>query len=71
VQVEARRFLPHVTLGRFPPPPPADALKPEQAVAAEAGFRAGPWLADRVVLFRSHLTKAGSHYEELADYPLR
>jgi 2'-5' RNA ligase len=71
VQVEARRFLPHITLGRFPVPAPADALRLEQAVAAEAGFRAGPWQADRVVLFRSHLTRTGSVYEPLADYPLR
>jgi 2'-5' RNA ligase len=28
-------------------------------------------VADRVVLYRSILTKAGSVYEALADYPLR
>jgi 2'-5' RNA ligase len=70
VKVEARRFHPHVTLGRFPAPLPEDALKLERAVAGELGFRAGPWVADRVVMFRSHLTKGGSVYEELADYPL-
>lgn len=70
IRVEARRFHPHITLGRFPAPLPADALKLERAVVGEAGFRAGPWVADRVVMFRSHLTKAGSVYEELADYPL-
>lgn len=68
--VEARRFHPHVTLGRFPPPAPEDALKLEQAIVAEQGFRAGPWTVDRVVLYRSHLTRAGSVYEEMADYRL-
>lgn len=70
-RIEARRFHPHVTLGRFSPPNHEDALKLERAVAAEQGFRAGPWVADRVVLYRSILTKAGSVYEELADYPLQ
>lgn len=70
VKVDARKFHPHVTLGRFAAPLPEDALKLERAVVGELGFRAGPWVADRVVMFRSHLTKAGSHYEELAEYPL-
>jgi 2'-5' RNA ligase len=70
-RIEARRFLPHITLGRFSPPNPEDALRLERAVAAESGFLAGPWVADRVVLYRSILTKAGSVYEALADYPLR
>lgn len=70
-RIEARRFLPHVTLGRFSPPNPEVALKLERAVAAEQGFRTGPWGADRVVLYRSIPTKAGSVYEEMADYPLR
>lgn len=70
VRPEARRFHPHVTLGRFPAPPPEEAVKLERAVAAELGFRAGPWVADRVVMFRSRLTRAGSHYEEMAEYPL-
>jgi 2'-5' RNA ligase len=28
-------------------------------------------VADRAVLYRSILTKAGSVYEEMADYPLQ
>ncbi|MFN3616201.1 MAG: 2'-5' RNA ligase family protein, partial [Rubrimonas sp.] len=59
------------TLGRFPPPPPADAIALERAVAGEARFRAGPWRVDEVVLFRSHLTGRGAWYEPLARYPLR
>jgi 2'-5' RNA ligase len=69
--VETRRFVPHVTLGRFPPPAAEDAVKLERAVAAETGFAAGPWTAERVTLYRSYPGRSGSHYEPLAEYPLR
>lgn len=66
---EARRFVPHVTLGRFRPGP-ADALRLERAVAEGASFAAGPWLADRFVLYRSDPGAEGPRYSELAAYPL-
>jgi 2'-5' RNA ligase len=70
-EVEARRFLPHVTLGRFPPPAPEDRARLEHAVIDCAGFRAGPWEVDEVTLFRSHLrARGGASYEALAVYPL-
>ena len=65
----ARRFVPHVTLGRFRAGM-ADAMRLERAVADGAGFAAGPWLADRFVLLQSHPGAEGPHYQELADYPL-
>lgn len=68
--IEARRFVPHVTLGRFPPPLPDDRLRLERAVVAEARFHAGPWHVDQITLFRSHLSRRGSVYEVLAEYPL-
>lgn len=68
--IDARKFLPHVTLGRFQPPPPADAMRLERAVALGAGFRTEPWDVTELVLWRSHLTGKGSHYEVLARYPL-
>lgn len=68
--VDHRRFVPHVTLGRFPPPPLAEAMRLERAVAAGAGFRAGPWQADRLTLWQSHLSSRSARYEVLADYPL-
>ena len=70
VQVESRRFVPHVTLGRFRPPAPEDALRLERAVVQEARFTEGPWRVDEVVLFRSHPGGEGDHYEPLARYPL-
>lgn len=66
---EVRRFIPHVTLGRFRAGL-ADTMRLERAVADGAGFAAGPWRADRVVLFRSDLGADGPQYQELADYPL-
>lgn len=68
--IDARKFTPHVTLGRFPPPPPLDAMRLERAVAMGQGFRAEPWEVTELTLWRSHLTGKGSHYEVLARYPL-
>lgn len=68
--VDARRFTPHVTLGRFQPPPPADALRLERAVAMGGSFRTDPWEVTELTMWRSHLTTKGAHYEVLAQYPL-
>ena len=68
--IAARKYLPHVTLGRFPPPPPADAMRLERAVAMGAGFRTEPWEVTELTLWRSHLTGKSPHYEVLARYPL-
>lgn len=65
---EHRRFTPHVTLGRFPPPAFAQAATLERAVA-ETPFAAGPWAVQDMVLWRSHLSPKGPRYEELARYP--
>ncbi|HMS94023.1 MAG TPA: RNA 2',3'-cyclic phosphodiesterase [Tabrizicola sp.] len=68
--VETRKFVPHVTLGRFPVPPPADAVRLERAVAMGATFRSEPWLVSELTLWRSHLTGKAPRYEVLARYPL-
>lgn len=68
--IDARKFLPHVTLGRFQPPPPTDILRLERAVALGAGFRTEAWEVRDLVLWRSRQTGKGSHYEVLARYPL-
>lgn len=64
------RFVPHVTIGRFADPPLAVAMRIERAVAAQAGFRAGPWQVDDMVLWQSRLHPAGARHLELARYPL-
>jgi 2'-5' RNA ligase len=67
---EKRRFLPHVTLGRFPPMAPQEAARLERAVVAGAGFSTETFDVRDFVLFRSHLGGAPPRYENLASYPL-
>lgn len=70
ITVEARKFVPHVTLGRFPAPAPEAQVKLERAVAQGMGFATEPFRVEDFRLFRSHLTSQGSVYEELVRYPL-
>ncbi len=72
LEFDRARFHPHVTLARFT----AGTLTPDETarlhnfVLRRADFRAGPFEAERFVLYRSHLGRDGSHYEEMAEYPL-
>lgn len=66
----ARHFTPHVTLGRFAPPDPADAMRLERAVAL-GQYRSDPWQVGDFRLYQSHLTAKGPQYEELWRYDLR
>lgn len=68
--IVARKFTPHVTLGRFPTPNPVDIGRLERAVAMGSGFRTDPWEVTELTLWRSHLTGKGPQYEVLARYPL-
>ncbi|MCX7643737.1 MAG: RNA 2',3'-cyclic phosphodiesterase [Rhodobacteraceae bacterium] len=67
--VEARRFVPHVTLARFRPGE-VEPARLEHAILAVGNFAAGPFPVESFALFRSRLGRGGSHYEELARYPL-
>jgi 2'-5' RNA ligase len=65
---EGRRYTPHVTLGR------AVSARPESLrafVAANNLLRLAPFPVDAFQLIRSYLTKAGSIYEDVAEYRLR
>jgi|SRR5579863_7017173 len=64
---EPRRFAPHVTLARLRDPAP-DGLG--HFLAAHARFRADPLPVGHFSLVASFPTKAGSVYEDQADYPL-
>jgi 2'-5' RNA ligase len=64
---EPRKYVPHVTLARLREPR-RDEL--QQFLAAHAQFRAEPLRVDSFSLIASYLTKAGSVYEDQADYPL-
>jgi RNA 2',3'-cyclic 3'-phosphodiesterase len=68
--IAARRFTPHVTLGRFPPPPFAETARLERAIAMGAGFRTDPWQVDALCLWQSHLIGKGPRYDLLMRYPL-
>ncbi|MGC2203407.1 MAG: RNA 2',3'-cyclic phosphodiesterase [Stellaceae bacterium] len=64
---EPRKFAPHVTLARLRDPP-LDKLR--DFLTASAQFRAEPLQVERFSLIASFQTKAGSVYEDQADYPL-
>jgi RNA 2',3'-cyclic 3'-phosphodiesterase len=64
---EPRKFSPHVTLARLHKPP-LDKLA--GYLAAHAQFRADPLAVEGFSLIASFQTKAGSVYEDQADYPL-
>jgi RNA 2',3'-cyclic 3'-phosphodiesterase len=70
ITVEARKFHPHVTLGRFSPPAQDEVFRLERAVAQGMDFRTDPFTVSDFRLFRSHLTARGSVYDELVRYPL-
>jgi 2'-5' RNA ligase len=64
---EPRKFAPHVTLARLRDPP-MDKLR--DFLAAHSQFRAEPFPVAGFSLVASFQTKAGSVYEDQADYPL-
>jgi 2'-5' RNA ligase len=64
---EPRKFAPHATLARLRDPDPATL---GEFLAAHSRFRAEPLAVDRFSLIASFPTKAGSVYEDQADYPL-
>lgn len=70
IAVESRRFTPHVTLARW-----RRGAVSEEALrdylAANNLFRAAPFAADRIILYRSDLSRGGALYTPLAEYPLR
>ena len=67
LEPEQRKFAPHVTLARLREPV-LDKLG--EFLAANAQFRAAPLPVEHFSLIASFPTKAGSIYEDQADYPL-
>jgi RNA 2',3'-cyclic 3'-phosphodiesterase len=63
---ERRSFLPHITLARLNAP--EEAVRPW--LAEHAGLACPPFAADHLLLFESHLGRAGATYEAVARYPL-
>ncbi|HZA27177.1 MAG TPA: RNA 2',3'-cyclic phosphodiesterase [Actinomycetota bacterium] len=63
---EKRAFTPHLTVARFNPPIPMRDHAEELAAMA---IEASPFVVDRLVLYRSHLSPRGARYEGLEDFP--
>lgn len=67
LEAERRAFHPHITLARW---------KGRASSAAEAfiertrGLASPPFEVDRFILFESHLSRHGPHYEEVESYSL-
>ncbi len=68
--VPSRKFLPHVTLGRFPALARDDADRLERAIVQGLGFRAGPWQVEHLTLWQSHRTGKPPYQTVLAGYRL-
>ena len=69
IELERRKFRPHVTLARFG----SNAETGHhlaQFMASHSRFRAGPWIADHFALFSSRTGRNGPVYTEEAAYPL-
>jgi RNA 2',3'-cyclic 3'-phosphodiesterase len=64
---EGRRFQPHVTLARLK----SNDAKLQDFIAGNALHRAAPFPVRHFSLIASYPTKAGSIYEDQADYRLR
>jgi RNA 2',3'-cyclic 3'-phosphodiesterase len=67
LEPESRRFQPHVTLARLK----GNDAKLESFIAGNALHRAPPFPVRHFSLIASYQTKAGSIYEDQADYRLR
>lgn len=65
IVVEARKFAPHITLGR-----PRRGAAVGGWIEHWAGLRAGTLPADEIVLYRSDLGRGTAVYTPLARYPL-
>ncbi len=69
VEVEARRYSPHITLARLNGRG-ADRKKAERFAADRSAFLAGPFEVSDFGLYRSTLHPGGPVYERLRAYPL-
>lgn len=69
IEVERRKFRPHVTLARFS----SNAETGHhlaQFMASNGTLRAGPWIAEHFALYSSRTGRNGAIYTEEASYPL-
>ena len=67
LEPEHRAFSPHITLARWNR---RNAEAVDAFLRRNADLRSDPFEADRFILFESKLSRHGSHYEEIAAFPL-
>ncbi len=66
---ETKKFTPHLTIAYFPNHTQISQIM--DFCARNALFKSKIWCADRFYLYASTLRNGPSHYEILAEYPLR
>ena len=67
LEPERRAFHPHITLARWKG---RRTREVESFLTRTRGLRSEPFAVESFILFESHLSRHGSHYEEVATYPL-
>ena len=69
IEIERRKFRPHVTLARFPTGAET-GHHIAQFMASHSTFRSTPWVAEHFSLYSSRRGRNGSIYTEEANYHL-
>lgn len=69
LEIDRRKFRPHVTLARFPNGAET-GHHIAQFMASHSTFRTAPWVVDRFTLYSSRLRPDGAVYREEAVYEL-
>ena len=67
LEADPRKYVPHVTLGRFK----GKARRVGLYLEYHAGYKSPAFEANAMTLYRSHLGHQGSHYVVVSSYPGR
>ncbi len=67
IEDDHRKFMAHITLARLN----SSSGPIGHFLARHADLHSPAFMADRFILFESRMGQGGSHYEAIADYPLR
>lgn len=67
LEPEHRAFHPHITLARYKR---GSAIAARDLERRHSDLASVPFAADRFILYESHLSRHGAHYEEAAVFPL-
>ncbi|HEX6784258.1 MAG TPA: RNA 2',3'-cyclic phosphodiesterase [Sphingomicrobium sp.] len=67
LEPERRAFHPHITLARWKGRRTREIA---DFLSRASGLSSPPFPVDQFMLFESHLSRHGAHYDEIASYPL-